>query len=113
MKNKNLLMTLTLAIIMLVLSTGQLVAQKTSDRKLVKIQTNLDCHSCKQKIEKHMTFEKGVTSVEADVPTKIVTIGYRNSRTNEEKLCEAIEKLGYKVEVIKENKEEKSGIRTN
>lgn len=106
-------MTLTLAIIMLVLSTGQLVAQKTSDRKLVKIQTNLDCHSCKQKIEKHMTFEKGVTSVEADVPTKIVTIGYRNSRTNEEKLCEAIEKLGYKVEVIKENKEEKSGIRTN
>lgn len=109
MKNSNLLLKTTLAIFMLLVSAGQLFAQKNADQKVIKIQTNLDCHACKMKIEKYMAFEKGVTSVEADVPTKIVTVGYRSSHTNEEKLCKAIEKIGYKAAVIKDDMEKASG----
>ncbi len=109
MKNSNLLLKAALAVFMLIVTAGLLLAQKNADQKAIKVQTNLDCHACKVKIEKYMAFEKGVTSVEADVSTKIVTIGYRSSRTNEEKLCKAIEKIGYKAEVVKDEKEKASG----
>lgn len=91
-----------LLIIVLMLSGFELRAQKPKDKEVVKIQTNLDCESCKKKIENYMAFEKGVTAVSAEVQTKIVTIEYRTKRTSEEKLVEAIKKLGYKAEVIEE-----------
>ncbi len=100
MKNTELYRTALIFAAVLWFATGVATAQTPNDRREVQIQTNLDCHACKQKIEKFMAFEKGVTSVVADVPTKIVTIGYRSSRTNVEKLSVGIRKIGYTAEVI-------------
>jgi len=67
---------------LLTISTS--TAQRPANREEIKIQTNLDCNACKKKIEDYMAFEKEVTAVKADVPTKIVTIEYRSNRTDED-----------------------------
>lgn len=96
-----LLLTVTL------LAASTSVAQKPSNKEEVKVQTNLDCEMCKKKIEEYMAFEKGVTAIKADVPSKVVTIEYRTNRTDEDKLVAALKKLGYKAEVIEESEPEK------
>jgi len=101
MKSKALNYILLVAAIML-LANSFGMAQKPAKTEEIKIQTDLDCASCKKKIEDYMAFERGVTAVSADVPTKIVTIEYRPNRTDEEKLIAAIKKLGYKAEIIDE-----------
>lgn len=106
MKPKNALVKTALAIIAFTFIVMGLLAQSNNDRQTVKIQTNLDCQACKQKIEKYMAFEKGVVSVEADVATKVVTIGYKTKKTTEDKLVAAIEKLGYTAKVIEEKQPE-------
>ncbi len=110
MIHKKLFQIILAAVIILVNTTGKIMAQKPSGREEVKIQTDLHCESCKKKIVDYMTFEKGVTAISADVDSKIVTIGYRTNRTNEEKLVKALEKLGYKAVVIKEEEKVKEPL---
>lgn len=104
---KTLKITLLFATIML-LAANTSLAQKPANREEVKIQTNLDCDACKKKIEDYMAFERGVTAIHADVPTKVVTIEYRTNRTDEEKLLTALRKLGYEAEVMEEKETEAS-----
>lgn len=99
---KQLFQAIMAAVVILVNTEGKSMAQRPSAREEVKIQTDLHCESCKKKIVDYMTFEKGVTAIAADVDSKVVTIEYRTNRTNEEKLVKALEKLGYKAAVIKE-----------
>lgn len=94
----------------MIMAASTSVAQKPSGKEEVKIQTNLDCEACKKKIEDYMAFEKGVTAIKADVPSKVVTIEYRTNRTDESKLVEAIKKLGYEADVIEESGEEKKAL---
>jgi len=107
MKNSNLMKKMLLTAAIMLLAISAVMAQKPSNREEVKILTNLDCDVCKKKIEDYMAFERGVTAVKADVPTKVVTIEYRSNRTDEEKLIAAIKKLGYEAEVIEEKDEDK------
>ena len=100
---KTLKKTLLLAAVLL-LAASTLQGQKPANREEVKIQTNLDCASCKKKIEDYMAFEKGVTAINADLATKVVTIEYRPKRTDQEKLIAALKKLGYDAEVVEEEK---------
>lgn len=95
-----------LIVAVVILAASSSLAQRPANREEVKIQTNLDCEMCKKKIEDYMAFERGVTAIDADVPTKIVTIEYRPRRTDEEKLVAALKKLGYEAEVIEEEGEE-------
>lgn len=71
----------------------------------VKIKTSAMCGMCKERIEKNMAFEKGVTAVNLDVETKIVTISYKPSKTNVEALCKAISKIGYDANDVLADKE--------
>ncbi|MDR0768606.1 MAG: heavy-metal-associated domain-containing protein [Dysgonamonadaceae bacterium] len=56
---------------------------------------NLFCEKCKAKIERHISWEKGVKDLTVDLDKKTVTIQYDPSKTNEQKLKEAIENLDY------------------
>jgi periplasmic mercuric ion binding protein len=94
-------------ITVMLLAVSASLAQKPAGKEEVKIQTNLDCEMCKKKIEDYMAFEKGVTAINADVSSKIVTIEFRTKRTDEQKLIDAIKKLGYEAEVVKEPAEKK------
>lgn len=101
------LITLMLA---LLVSLG-LIAQKnneqTKKKKSEKVTfiVNMHCENCKAKIEKNISWEKGVKDLSVDLKNKTVAIVYNSENTTEEKLKTAIEKLGYNVEILPINKE--------
>ena len=71
---------------------GQKVETKTDT---VNIQTSAKCNDCKERLEHNIAFEKGVTFVELDDETKVLTIVYKTKKTDEKKLKTALTKVGY------------------
>ena len=94
-----------LACAILISTSNQIKAQQKDEIKEVKIWAAMHCESCKKKIEREIAFEKGVKSITVDLKEKIVTIKYKAEKNSDEKLAEAIRKLGYEVKILK--KEEK------
>jgi len=96
--------TTSLALITLFLffiSAGNGFAQ--GKEKEIKIKTNFHCNGGKSKIESELSKEVGISSVFADLDTKIVTIKYDPSKQNKKKLVKAIEKTGHTTEFTKGN----------
>lgn len=67
----------------------------------VEILTSAQCDDCKERIEKGIAYEKGVKYVSLDMDTKVVTIKYRNDKTDVDKLKKAISKIGYDADDVK------------
>jgi copper chaperone CopZ len=61
--------------------------------------TDIFCDNCKKKIEKNISWEKGVKDLEVNLEKKTVKILYDPQKTDREKLQKAIEKLGYSCEI--------------
>lgn len=83
-------------------------AQKEADKnakETVVFSVPMDCMSCKNKIEKNIAFEKGVTDLQVDLPAKTVTVTFKNNKTNTDELIAAFKKLGFSA-VVKENSEQ-------
>lgn len=87
---------------MLVLLFTGSYAQNTKTEE-IKIKVGFHCPNGKAMIEKELVKEDGVTSVVADLETKIVTIVYDPAKQNKDKLVAAIEKIGYTTEYTKED----------
>ena len=68
--------------------------------KEIKIQTSAVCGMCEDRLESNLVFEKGVKSVELDDKTKVLTITYKTSKTDPDKLREAVSKLGYDADDV-------------
>jgi len=83
-------------------------AQKVSTTKVVSVQTNGTCRSCKEKIEQGLAFEKGVKDVEYDLETAIVKITYNEKKTSVEILRKTINKLGFIADGQKPENEKKT-----
>ncbi len=79
----------------------QTFAQKKLET--TRINAKVDCNDCKEKIEHHLAFEKGVKDVDADVATKVVTVKYDPKKTTPEKLAQEITKIGYEGKVAKDD----------
>jgi len=82
-------------------SMTEISAKPKAETKTVSFQTSIHCKNCAKKVQDNISFEKGVTKLEIDVPTKVVKVSYDPAKTSEEKLAAAIRKLGYTAEVIK------------
>ncbi|MDR0748873.1 MAG: heavy-metal-associated domain-containing protein [Tannerellaceae bacterium] len=72
------------------------VKKKKSEE--VTFSVNMFCENCKAKIEKNISWEKGVKDLTVDLEKKAVKIVYDSKKTTEEELKKAIEKLGYTCE---------------
>ena len=59
----------------------------------VEIMTSLDCEGCAKKINETLPYEKGVRDVKVDVPTKVVTVTYDPTKTNNEAIIKAFAKV--------------------
>ncbi len=94
-----------LGFIMVTSTTSSTYAQQKDNIKEVKIWASMHCQSCQKKIEREIAFEKGVKSIIVDLNEKTVTIKYNADKNTDEKLAEAIKKLGYDTKIL--NKEEK------
>lgn len=102
MKNR-LIIALTAILMALSFSvSAQTKDKKDADKATVVYDVSMTCESCKKRIEKNIAFEKGVTDMRVDLPAKTVTIDYSKSKTDEQKLKQALEKLGYTVSLHKE-----------
>ncbi|WP_075601761.1 heavy-metal-associated domain-containing protein [Saccharicrinis aurantiacus] len=92
---KNLLLVL-----LFTLSVNLVSAKEKGTVKQVTYECSIDCHDCKEKIMKNISYEKGVKSIQVDIPTKLVKIKYRDDKTDSDKLKKALEKLGYETKVV-------------
>jgi copper chaperone CopZ len=79
-------------------------AQTKANIKEAKIKVFFHCPNGQALIQQELPKEPGVQSVVADLETKIVTISYDASMTDQDKLVAAIEKIGYSTEFTKEDK---------
>jgi mercuric ion binding protein len=72
--------------------TTKIAAENTAE---IKIKTSAQCDMCKKRIEKKLSFEKGIKSAVLDVDSKVLTIVYKKDKTDEKTLKTAVSKIGY------------------
>lgn len=91
---------------MSITSVSYVNAQNTKKQKEseVKIKVFFHCANGKALIEKELIKEQGVTKVNADLDSKVVTISFDSKKTNKEKINNAIEKIGYVTEFTPKDK---------
>ncbi|MDH6304141.1 mercuric ion binding protein [Parabacteroides sp. PF5-5] len=66
----------------------------------------MDCNNCVKKIEKNISFEKGVTDLKCDLDTRTAEVTYRTDKTDTDKLATAFKKIGMTAVVIDDEKTE-------
>ena len=71
--------------------------KKVKEVKDVNFNVYLHCEDCIEKVNENIAFEKGVKGLEVSLEDQTVSIKYDASKTSEEVLKAAIEKLGYPV----------------
>lgn len=76
-------------------SNENLIEVKESKYDTVYIKTSAVCKMCKERIEHDMSFEKGVTAVDLDLESQVLTVVYKNGKTTTEVLKVAVTKIGY------------------
>lgn len=86
-----------LLIIAFFLGMTGLFAQKTAE---IEIMTSAQCGMCKDRIEKALAYEKGVSSAVVDMETKKVKVVYNPKKTSPDKLRLAISKVGHDADDI-------------
>ena len=67
------------------------VAASAKDIKTLVVTTQpvMHCNSCEEKIKNNLRFEKGIKSIETDIPNQAVTITYDADKNNPEKIMKA------------------------
>lgn len=93
MRTLKIIITAIIAIIF----TNRIQAQNDT----VRIQTSAICEQCKERIENDLSFAKGVKSSNLDLKTKIVTVIYNPKKTDQQKIREAVTKIGYDADTLK------------
>ena len=71
--------------------------KKKVELKEVTFNVHLHCENCVKKVQENIAFEKGVKDLHVCLEDQIVYVKYDASKTSEQTLKAAIEKLGYPV----------------
>jgi len=69
----------------------------------------MHCASCKQVIEREAKKQKGVKEISVDYATGEGTVTYNSSKTNSDKIFDAIEKHGYECSLSEDDESPSSG----
>ena len=91
--------TITTTLLSLIAFVSVSFAQKASQKVVIKTPT-VQCELCKDKIEKYLTREPGVSAVKVDYKKKTTTITYLTDRNNIEQLKTAIANAGYDADDV-------------
>ncbi len=106
-----------LALLCAVCSFSAVSAQQTDKKKetVTFFVEGMDCSSCVKKIEKNISFEKGVTDLKCDLSTHTAEVTYKTDKTSKTKLVAAFKKIGMDAVPVEEgtacpaNAEKKDG----
>ncbi len=104
---KKIVVILQVCVFSFVMVSAQSQTEKTNE---IKIKTTAQCSMCKERIETALAFEKGVKSSSLDIETKVLTVVYKYSKTNPEKIRIAVTKLGYDADDMKKNEKAYSAL---
>ncbi|WP_338876501.1 heavy metal-associated domain-containing protein [Spirosoma sp. SC4-14] len=96
---RNLFLTALTSLVILGSAFAGSTVRDDKDKE-VKIKTSAICSMCKARIERNLSFEKGVKEANLDVKTKVVTIRYNPAKTDVAKLKANISKTGYDAEDV-------------
>jgi periplasmic mercuric ion binding protein len=90
-------LSLLIVLLMLSISIGAQVKNDSNKKATeeVTFTVSMHCSACKEKIEKYIPMERGVKDLKVDLEKKEVTVIYKPTKTNVDKLKKAIEELGY------------------
>lgn len=75
---------------------------------VVTTQPQMHCASCENKIKGNLRFEKGVKTIECNIPDQRVTITFDAEKTTAENIIKSFGKFGYKATEVKEEKKVKN-----
>ena len=78
-----------------------------AQKETVEILTSASCFEglcCKDRIEEEMQFTKGVTAVDLDIESQVLTVTFKTKKTDADKLRKVISLLGYNADDIEANK---------
>lgn len=92
-------------IIVLSLMAAMLGGLNVSAKELRKVMFKVQqmvCENCEKKVQKNISFEKGLKKLETNVEDHTVTIVYDAKKTSIDKLKEGFAKFGYEAKVIKD-----------
>ena len=89
---KRILFVLICAVMACATAFAQDVKGK-KEKVTFKVET-MDCEHCIKKIEKNISFEKGVTDLKCDLSTRTAEVTYRTDKTTTDKLASAFKKIG-------------------
>jgi copper chaperone CopZ len=95
--------TLLLGLLIFCTVAGAMAQDKKEEKKKKKVEevtftVSMFCGNCQAKIERHISWEKGVKDLKVNLDKKTVTIKYDPSKTTEEALKKAIEGLEFTCE---------------
>lgn len=62
--------------------------------------TQMRCGGCANKVKRCLSAVEGISNVEVDLPTKVVTVNYDKTKTSPEKMVEAFKTINYNVEQL-------------
>ena len=96
-----------LVVAIVVLASMSTQAQEVDKRGnvTINIQTTAECEMCKERIEQAMYYHKGVKLAELALPSKVLTVKYKQDKTSAEAIRKAISDLGYAADELKADKE--------
>ena len=89
---------------------GANAKNSVSKKEIIKIKTSSVCGMCKETIEKALSFEKGISKVDLDVKTSVVTVTFNPSKTDAESIKKAISMAGYDADDVKADAKAYDGL---
>ena len=107
---KRLALIVTLTFFVLSTFNNNAMAKKKKNEKTLTFIVSMDCHSCVQKIENNIPFEKGVKDLKVTLDKKECEVTFKENKTSAIKLVEAFNELGYTAKIKEEsqNKEQEN-----
>lgn len=95
-----------LLIALIGLSTMTMAQAKKKALETITIKTpSVQCDMCKDRIERYMTKEEGVTKTVVDYKRKLTKVTFWTDRTNAENIKTAIANVGYDADDVTANEE--------
>ena len=88
------------AITLSLLSFFVMVTTSFGQTKVVIKTPTVQCEMCKNKIEKYLSREPGITNVNVDFKKKTTTVTYIKDRNNVEQIKTAIANVGYDADDV-------------
>jgi len=75
-----------------------------AQKETVEILTSASCFEglcCKERIEEEMQFTRGVTAVDLDIESQVLSVTFKTKKTDIDKLRQVISSIGYNADDVK------------